>query len=87
MDFKEFTVDLCISSRGNIEEKLQWAFQQKDIDNDDYDGYITYEEMLQIVQSIYKMIGSMVELPEDKDTANNVKHITILTTVNFHSVL
>ena len=34
----------------------------------DRDGFITYAEMLQIVGSIYKMIGSMVELSEDEST-------------------
>jgi len=34
----------------------------------DKDGTITYDEMLQIVQSIYKMTGEMVKLPSDEDT-------------------
>jgi Ca2+-binding EF-hand superfamily protein len=41
------------------------AFQLYDIDGD---GFITYDEMLQIVQSIYKMTGQMVKLPADEDT-------------------
>jgi hypothetical protein len=41
------------------------AFQLYDIDKD---GTITYDEMLQIVQSIYKMTGQMVKLPSDEDT-------------------
>lgn len=41
------------------------AFQLYDIDGD---GFITYDEMLKIVQSIYKMTGQMVKLPVDEDT-------------------
>ena len=45
------------------------AFQLYDINND---GLITYDEMLQIVQSIYDMTGEMVKLPADEDTAQKV---------------
>jgi hypothetical protein len=48
---------------------LLGAFQLYDIDKD---GYITYDEMLQIVQSIYKMTGEMVNLPPDEDTPQKV---------------
>jgi len=41
------------------------AFQLYDIDKD---GTITYDEMLQIVKSIYRMTGEMVKLPADEDT-------------------
>jgi hypothetical protein len=44
---------------------LPGAFQLYDIDKD---GTITYDEMLQIVQSIYRMTGEMVKLPADEDT-------------------
>ena len=33
-----------------------------------HDGYITREEMEAIVDSIYKMVGQMVEFSEDEDT-------------------
>ena len=37
-----------------------------------HDGTITSDEMLQIVQSVYKMVGPMVELAEDENTPEKV---------------
>ena len=41
------------------------AFRLYDLDND---GFITREEMLSIVRSIYKMVGSKVKLPDNENT-------------------
>jgi Ca2+-binding EF-hand superfamily protein len=54
---------------------LTGAFQLYDIDKD---GTITYDEMLQIVQSIYKMTGEMVKLPADEDTPEKVRPCRVI---------
>ncbi|XP_054853750.1 calsenilin isoform X1 [Eublepharis macularius] len=52
--FEDFVIDLSILLRGTVHEKLNWAFNLYDINKD---GYITKEEMLAIMKSIYDMMG------------------------------
>jgi Ca2+-binding EF-hand superfamily protein len=60
---------LCVCLSRLITLSVLGAFQLYDIDGD---GFITYDEMLQIVSSIYKMTGQMVKLPLDEDTPEKV---------------
>ncbi|KAH0555449.1 hypothetical protein KQX54_018985 [Cotesia glomerata] len=50
----EFLTILSKVSRGSVEEKLQWVFGLYDLDGD---GLISKEEMLDVVESIYEMLG------------------------------
>ncbi|KAK0090922.1 hypothetical protein PV325_000088 [Microctonus aethiopoides] len=54
ISFEEFLSILSKVSRGSVEEKLQWVFGLYDLDGD---GLISKEEMLDVVGSIYEMLG------------------------------
>lgn len=56
VDFNEFIMGLSITSRGTVEEKLDWSFKMYDVRNK---GEVNFDDMLLVVTSIYKMIGSM----------------------------
>ena len=61
---------LSVLARGTVEEKLEWAFGLYDIDGD---GVIGRDEMLNIVTSIYDMIGKCA-VPSVDETAI-VEHV------------
>ncbi|XP_039263498.1 calsenilin-like isoform X4 [Styela clava] len=53
--FEDFVMSLSSLLRGKFEEKLQWIFKLYDIN---HDGFITKEEMQDIVKSVYSLTGS-----------------------------
>ncbi|KYQ48052.1 Frequenin-1 [Trachymyrmex zeteki] len=64
IEFEEFIRALSVTSRGNLDEKLHWAFRLYDVDND---GFITRDEMYNIVDAIYQMVGQQPQA-EDENT-------------------
>lgn len=57
---------LSVLARGSLPERLQWAFSLYDVNGD---GIITKDEMLDIVGSIYEMMGRFTEPQVDEYSA------------------
>ncbi|CAJ0959217.1 unnamed protein product, partial [Mesorhabditis belari] len=73
MSFEEFVIGLSIISRGTAEEKLHWVFSLYDVKKK---GVITYNELLQVVQSIYHLLGTFTHPPISSATVSN--HVMFL---------
>ncbi|XP_032593854.1 Kv channel-interacting protein 4 isoform X2 [Drosophila grimshawi] len=73
VSFEDFVQGLSILSRGSVEEKLRWTFSLYDINGD---GFITREEMTDIVTAIYELMGRLPdECPEEEKIKGKVEHI------------
>ncbi|KAG8198232.1 hypothetical protein JTE90_021489 [Oedothorax gibbosus] len=66
INFEQFLSILSLLSRGSAAEKLQWVFSLYDINGD---GYITKQEMLNIVSAIYDMLGHYTDPAVTDNTA------------------
>uniref|UniRef100_UPI0037E86D07 A-type potassium channel modulatory protein KCNIP2-like isoform X1 n=1 Tax=Semicossyphus pulcher TaxID=241346 RepID=UPI0037E86D07 len=65
VSFEDFVLSLSIILRGSVTDKLNWAFNLYDLNKD---GCITREEMTDIMNSIYDMMGKYT-YPNMKDSA------------------
>ncbi|KAH8273264.1 hypothetical protein KR018_001043 [Drosophila ironensis] len=73
VSFEDFVQGLSILSRGSVEEKLRWTFSLYDINGD---GFITREEMTDIVTAIYELMGRLPdEFPEEEKIKGKVEQI------------
>jgi len=65
LELQDFLGILSKVSRGSVEEKLQWIFGLYDLNGD---GLITKTEMLDVVTSIYAMLGRHTD-PQVEDNS------------------
>lgn len=71
--FQDFVHGLSVLSRGSVEERLQWAFQLYDINGD---GFITREEMTDIVTAVYELMGRLPdEIADEEKVKQKVERI------------
>ncbi|KAF5406144.1 Neuron-specific calcium-binding protein hippocalcin [Paragonimus heterotremus] len=65
IDFREFLYTISVTSRGDLNAKLRWAFAIYDLDSD---GFISRQDLCDVLASVYALIGSTIKLPEDEAT-------------------
>lgn len=71
--FQDFLGILSKVSRGSVQEKLQWIFGLYDLNGD---GLITKTEMVDVVRSIYEMLGRATQpLVQDSSAKEHVEKI------------
>lgn len=65
-------------SRGTVQEKMQWIFELYDLNGD---GLISKKEMLEVVSSIYEMLGRATQPTVDETSAKD--HVEKIFHVSF----
>lgn len=72
---------LSVLSRGTLQERLQWAFNLYDINGD---GFITKDEMTDIVSAIYEMMGRFSEpMVDENTTKEHVERVFHVSSIHF----
>ncbi|XP_021915447.1 Kv channel-interacting protein 1-like [Zootermopsis nevadensis] len=85
ISFEDFLGILSRVSRGSVQEKLQWIFGLYDLNGD---GLITKSEMLDVVTSIYEMLGRSTEpVVEENSAKEHVEKIFHLIDTNKDGVV
>ncbi|OXA45505.1 Kv channel-interacting protein 1 [Folsomia candida] len=68
LNFEDFVMGLSVLSRGTVDEKLRWTFNLYDINRD---GFITKEEMRDVVTAVYELMGSCAEPNFEESVVND----------------
>ncbi|XP_025834830.1 Kv channel-interacting protein 4-like [Agrilus planipennis] len=68
ISFEDFLGILSKVSRGSVQEKMQWIFGLYDLNGD---GLISKAEMIDVVSSIYEMLGRATNPLVDDSTAKD----------------
>ncbi|CAH1103678.1 unnamed protein product [Psylliodes chrysocephalus] len=73
ISFEDFLNILSKVSRGSVNEKIQWVFNLYDLNGD---GLISKNEMVDVVTSIYEMLGRATQpVVEDSSAKEHVEKI------------
>lgn len=78
---------MSILSRGSVEEKLRWTFSLYDINGD---GFITREEMTDIVTAVYELVGRHPEtagpdVEKIKEKVDKIFMVSVFAKLHFNS--
>ena len=68
ISFQEFLTALSVTARGNLDAKLNWAFDLYDVDRD---GFISKVEMLEIVAVSVSVISELGRIRSLGDLQND----------------
>lgn len=65
INFEDFITLLSRLSRGSLNDRLKWIFSLYDLNGD---GCITRQEMTDVVQAVYDLMGKHTDAPVDEKT-------------------